>query len=324
MSNNQFTFRMFANPTRSTELVTVEEALGIPLSANGAPVLIERYKEPGELTPAMPANWVPDRKVIMSILASWNTGVPLQFVGAPGAGKSEGLEHFFAALNMDAMIVQMSDETTVADLLGEKDLVDGDKGTVTKHTLGPIPEAFVRNIPIVMNEWDYLRPGVQAEGQTFVRSSYVQLKQFGGRMVHRGPDVRFFSTMNTRGFGDMAGNHTGAMAQNTAALQRWMVEVVEYPEESVELDILKRNAPFLDESLLQRIVRFAALMRTAYTNGDVPMPFGVRSTVDAAKIIGFYQDIREGFRKTLLNRLEDPSHLEVVTKAFRDAFGEAF
>lgn len=316
---------MFREPNRETEFVLAEDLFGFPWKhLGGEDVYIERYVEPSEFTPEMPRNWDEhDVKVVKSVVASIKTRIPLALTGEPGTGKSEGPEAFYAALNDDVVIVQFTEETEVADLLGVKDLEESEKGVITVNTYGPIPNAFLNNCRIILNELDYIRPGVMGEGQTFLRSNYINLKAFGGEVVKRGADVGFIATMNTKGRADMSGRFNGTQPQNVASLNRWMFENLTYPSIEKEVKIVGSAAPSMNGEIVEKIVRFAHLIRASYRqDGGIPVAFGVRSTVDAAQIGEAYMDVTTWLRMTLINKLDEDSHTLAVLEAYKSIFGE--
>lgn len=314
---------LFISPNRETEFVLAEDLFGFPLkSPNEEDVYIERYVEPSAKTPEVPKGWVFSQKVVKAIIASITTGIPLALTGDPGTGKSEGLEAFFGALNDDVVIIQFTEETEVSDLLGSKDLVEAEKGVVTANTYGPVPVAFRDNTRVILNEMDYIRPGVMAEGQAFLRSNFLTLKAFGGEVVARGADVRFFGTMNTTGRVDMSGRYSGTQPQNTASLSRWMFEKLSYPSKEEEVGIVAKAAPSMDERFIEKIVLFAQAMRASYNQeGGIPVAFGVRSTVDAAMMSEAYGDLYSWVRLGLLNKLDERLHIEAVLEMYKSVFG---
>jgi cobaltochelatase CobS len=314
---------MFREPNRATEFVLAEDLFGFPMKhLGGEDVYIERYIQSSEYSPEMPRNWRFNRRVVLAIIAALKTRIPLALTGEPGTGKSEGLEAFYAALNDDVMIIQFTEETEVADLLGVKDLEERNKGVVTVNTYGPIPKSFSGNMRPILNELDYIRPGVMGEGQTFLRSNEINLKAFGGEIVKRGADVIFSGTMNTKGAGDMSGRFGGAQPQNIASLNRWMFEKVTYPSFEDEVAIIQSAAPSLAKEPIEKIVHFAEAMRASYAQqGGVPVPFGVRSTVDSAVLSEAYMDLHTWVRMIMINKLDEESHVEAVLQMYSSVFG---
>lgn len=324
---------LFKNPDRPTEMVPFGEVFntdivlrhfveGVP-TQECKPILVQRYCEPGLRTPERNPAFMLDTRVLMATLMAWKRRKPLAITGDPGTGKSEALEQVFAALNCEAVIVQLTEETEVADLLGEKGLDVKEGATCSVYVDGPVTEAFRKGLPVVFNELDYPRPGVITEANTFLRSNFLTLKNNGGEYVRRGVDSMFFGTLNTTGMADLDGLFAGTQPQNAATMQRWRWVKVGYPTPEKEGEILNKAVPELgmvDPSLTEALVKFAGYLRVMYQQKSIPLPYGVRSTVDAAEIMVDYGDPREAVRQTILDRISDDIQVEAIQKAFRDAF----
>lgn len=315
---------LFRAPSRPTEFVAMESLFGFPVNGPNGPVKIQRFVEAGPRTPAVNSAWVHDPAYVRAALAAWQRRRSLAFTGAPGTGKSEGLEQILAQLNAEAMIIQLTEETEVADLLGEQSLRVVNGATCSTWVDGPVTEGFRKGLPIILNELDYPRPGVLTEANTFLESMFLTLKANGGELVNRHPDTVFFGTLNTTGMGDMTGGFSGVQPQNAATMNRFRWKGVSYPSPEKEAEILTKAVPELgviDPSLPANLVKLAGLLRVLYDQQAIPLPFGVRSSVYCAEIAVDYHSIAEGIKQTVLNRLQEEVHRDLVDKAFRDVFG---
>lgn len=314
---------LFRAPSRPTEFVTMESLFGFPVTGKYGPVKVQRYLEGGERTPLVDTAWVHDPSYVRAVLAAWQRYTPLAMFGPPGTGKSEGLEQLFAQLNCEAVIVQLTEETEVADLIGEKSLEVRDGATCSTWVDGPITEAFRKGLPVVLNELDYPRPGVLTEANTFFRSEFMTLKANGGELVNRHADTMFFGTLNTVGMGDQDGGFSGVQSQNAATMNRLRWFKVGYPTLEKEVDILNKAEPKLqaiNPEFPELLVKFASMLRAHYEHKALPLPFGVRSLVDCAEIAVDYHSIEEGICQTIYNRLTDEVQRELVRQAYQNAF----
>lgn len=314
---------MFIEPVRETEFVLIEDVLQVPVyGPNGEEFYIERYVEPSAMTPEM-VDWENDAAVVEDFIHHCAAKIPLCLVGDPGTGKSVGLEVIHASLNMDCEIIQITGETDSYHMLGEKGLIQGEGGsTISTKEYGPIPNAFMANANIIMNELDYADHEKTSDAMDFLRSRRVKIKQFGNENIQRGADSAFLGTMNTRGNGNLSGDFDGANAMNKALQNRWSLREVLYPSFAKEVNILTKAAPGVPEPIIQGLVKFAGLMRSAYRNGDIPVAFGVRSTVDAVSLLERHRSPEKALLSVLLSKIErdEEAHRQAIFDAIEQCF----
>lgn len=314
--------QLFTNPKFETEYRPVKDVFGFSLNdMEGNPVQVQCGKGEIDHVPVVNPLWEHDKKVVNAIFDGIRLNKPVLLRGDSGAGKSEGIEQFFAAINAPLLVVQCTEEMETMDLMGTDTLGHDDEkgGVVTQERHGVIPFAFENDIPVVFNEVDYVRPGVWGEAQTFLRSEEVHVKAFN-KVVRRSPNVRFFGTMNSFGLGDN-GDWAGAQNQNIASLNRWLRENVPYPKRSVETAILKKAAPQFPASHIETLLTFARLIRNARDAGELPLAYGVRTLVDTAQVAVLNQSIERGIAMSYLNGLETLEQVETVKKLYKKAFG---
>jgi cobaltochelatase CobS len=140
-------------------------------------------------------------------------------------------------------------------------------------------------------------------------------------LVKPHPNFRFIATGNTNGSGDDTGLYAGTKIGNAAAYSRFGITVqINYPEETVEIAILKGNVP-VTQDVAKKMVDFAQRIRTMYANGEISLPISPRELIRAT-MIGVIKggQFRRGIELAYSNRL-DSTQGEAVKQTAQRIFG---
>jgi MoxR-like ATPase len=319
----------------ATEFVDMGKLFGFETKSE---TLIEKYVESGEYTPEADPNIILDNDFVRAMIAAYTRRTPLAFTGDTGTGKTMQLKQFAALLNIEMFLVSCHEDMEVADLLGEKtfntEVVEDKNGNFQTIHKTDFQDALVtygakRGGMIVLDEIDLLQPGRAA-----VLNGCLRVKSFinsgnNNEVVRVHPDAVFFGTLNTKGFGNKKG-FNGTKSQNMATMSRFRWKEIFYPAPQKEAKIIQHHLQLtssgfeLDEDFVKALLKFIHLMRGSTSNGDFPIPVGIRSTIDMVDLIADYSgdeiNFEEAVRQTLYNRLETPVHREIVRTAFSSAF----
>jgi len=225
---------------------------------------------------------------------------PLWISGPTGCGKTEVLKTMFAQLNIPTVVVSAKKSTEADDILGRVQLVDGNTVFVPGHLL----KAYARGYAIIFDEIDSYNADVLMACHRLLERQTVVLDD--GTIIVPAKRVLMAATANTRGDGDGADVYTGTSLFNLATLNRFDKIVMDYPESTVEEQILQRALPTLDHSVIGAMVKVATDIRKAWSGGSCPGPISIR-------------DLKRWGRKLILggNRTD----VSPIYHAFDKAFG---
>jgi MoxR-like ATPase len=158
---------------------------------------------------------------------------PTYVAGPTRCGKTEPVLQACAEAKRRVIRVNVTVETSEADLLGGHRLVDG--STVWED--GPVVRAMETGSILLLDEYDLggsrmliLQPVMEGKG--------VYIKKIN-KMVKPIPGFNVFATANTKGKGSEDGRYIGTQVQNDAALERFAITLdADYPEKAIEVRIL--------------------------------------------------------------------------------------
>jgi len=318
-------FSRYSAPRRPIKVVPFVEVFGWqPEDGDGKDidVRVERFVKPiPGMTPEINENFILDRVAVHSILSAFIRRRPLALVGLHGSGKTEHVEQVLARLNCELISLDLTEDTDVFDMIGEKKL----DGNSTVWCDGPITQGFREGIPVLFNEMDYPRPGVMSKGNGYLHGQRLTLEGNGNEIVIRHQDTMFFGTGNTQGDGDHSVSlaFSGASPQNAATMSRWRKHVKEYPNVDIECEIISKACPDVPSDIVKTMVaNLASDTRDAYKAGGLRVPMGTRELVMMAEVIeDTGGDLAASFKECFFNGIGDPAQQETAASAFQHAFG---
>lgn len=286
-----------------------QQHVQIPEVANNV-VKIDVIKTVSEesLIPEVDPNYIPFgcystvRKVITSPLFA-----PMYITGDSGNGKTLGVEQACAKEKREAVIINITNETSEEDLIGGYFL---DSGSMSWRD-GPVITAMRRGAVLVLDEIDQARPSIMAL-QTIAQGNPYYIKKTN-EIVHPQPGFCVIATANTKGDGQGLDRFTGAQILNEAFLERFNIVIEqEYPTEGIEKRILRKVCD--DEPLIAKLTRFAKITRTAMAQGTIEHCIATRRLVQICTNIAIMGDEKLGLTLAL-NRFDTET---------RDAFVELY
>jgi cobaltochelatase CobS len=202
------------------------------------------------------------RKSILMIVAAWwqmETN-PLYLWGPMGTGKTSVLLQFAARMNIPVQLVSCHDRLETPDLVGRYILND-DGGM--DFIDGPLVTAMRHGHLLILDEIDYLNPATAA-GMNGLREGLPLTIPETGEVVRPVAGFKLAVTGNTCGNGDELNVYPGVNRLNQAFLDGFVGLEVGYPDESVEIEILKSVMGDIDESVLKAMVSVASSIRKLF------------------------------------------------------------
>lgn len=288
-----------------------------------------KWKNPHKTTPMVDPDYVFRPEIVSLLIAAHENPMDkLLFVGPTGSGKSTGVIQGAARLNVPFYRVNLDNEVTKADFVGQYVL----KGDETVYRHGVLPLAMKVGAWLLVDEWDMGNPGVTAVLQAVLEGNPLLIADTG-EIVYPAEGFRIFATGNTIGQGDETGLYSGTQVQNFAQLDRFtMAEYVDYPEMRIECQIVQKQCKLNDDNLkatfgvseistkdnsnaiIGHMVKVASLIRKSFVKEEVGTTMSTRTLVNIGNKLLMFGDIKRAYQVAYLNKLttEDRQFVEEI------------
>ncbi|TVS17388.1 MAG: hypothetical protein EA417_06975 [Gammaproteobacteria bacterium] len=231
-------------------------------------VTIPGYAEDHPWIPNQDQNYVFRKDDVRVVLGHLSTPSPegLLLTGPRGCGKSSVVYQLHAWLRRPLVAVSGYKQAEFEDLLGTKEIVDGDTLTMD----GPLVQALgTPYCTFLFDEIDRAAPGVSVALNSLLDGYDLVHVLDSGRRIPPAEGFRFMSTANTNGMGDLSGDYNTAHVLDTAFIDRNWVHSVWYPTPDEEFRILRGAVdPDIADDPIHRSIRLANDVRYLYTGRD--------------------------------------------------------
>ncbi len=218
-------------------------------------------------------------------------------------------------LRRDLCRVNITIETDEDDLLGGFRLVDGQ--TVWHN--GPVIEAMERGAVLLLDEVDLASHKVMCL-QPIMEGKGVFLKKIN-RFVKPAKGFTVIATANTKGKGSDDGRFIGTNVLNEAFLERFPITIEQkYPNAKIEKKILMKVLELEqmnDEEFVDKLVRWAEVIRKTFDEGGVDEVISTRRLVHIAQAYGIFGGDKMKAINMCVNRFDTDtklSFLDLYTK----------
>lgn len=249
-------------------------------------VTLPGYSETNNYIPDKDPNYIfrlDDVRVLFGHLTS-DTRNGLLFTGPKGCGKSSVFHQLHAYLNRPLFYINGHASLEFEDLLGTKEIVDGD--TITMD--GPLVQAAqMPYATFLFEEVDRARSSVSVSMNPILDGYDIVHTLDSGRKIKPAAGFNCWFTSNTNGQGDLSGDYNSANVMDTSFLDRnWCYEGW-YPSPEDEFKILRQSVdPEIADEQLHQSVAFANDVRYLYTRRDAEasstaQQLGVGETIHA-------------------------------------------
>ena len=281
---------------------------------------IHAFEERNEHVPEIDDGFCFIEEPTRAVLLGFGQNRRVYLHGPHGSGKTSHIEQVAARLNWPVLRINLDGQITRSDLVGRDMVVLRDGKQVTEYVPGMLVWALQRPMCLIFDEYDAGRPDVMFVIQRLLESNGQFTLLDHNKVIKPHPNFRIFATANTAGQGDFSGEYVGTQLINQAQMDRWQVIVgMEYPEESLELEILKREFASNSIEQLRQIVQFARLCRQAYYQGDLTILMSLRTTITWLENYALLGDLGLSLRLSFSNRC-DSSEKALVSEFFQRCF----
>jgi len=283
---------------------------------------VHRFSEASEHVPLVDPGFRFAPEVARPILAGFMHDRKVYLHGPHGSGKSSHIEQIAARLNWACVRVNLDGHVTRADLVGRDMIVLREGKQVTEFIPGILVWALERPVALIFDEFDAGRPDVMFVVQRVLETEGKLTLLDQSRVITPHPHFRMFATANTAGQGDSSGLYAGTQSLNQAQMDRWQLVVeLGYLPEDQELAILRSRVPGLEAELGRRMVRLAALSRSAFQQGDLSSFLSLRTLIIWAENIPLVGSVSQAFLFSFLNRC-DPVERQLLAEFYQRCFDE--
>lgn len=197
-------------------------------------------------------------------------GDALFITGPTGSGKTSLVMETAARLHWPVQSLTMTGRTEFAELRGQFVLCSREPGQPpqTLFRYGPLAKAMKRGHILLINELDLADPAELSGLNDVLEGRPLVITENGGEIIKPHPRFRVIATGNSAGAGDSSGLYQGVQTQNLAAMDRYRMTVVDYPDEEVERMILKKAVPGLSDTVIEIMLKVARKVRKSFIGED--------------------------------------------------------
>lgn len=297
--------------------ISVRDAFGID-----SDLVVPAYAEASEHVPRLDPTYRLQPGVTRALLAGFSHNRRVLVQGMHGTGKSSHIEQVAARLNWPCVRVNLDGHLTRLDLIGKDAITLRDGHPVTEFVEGIVPWALQHGVALVFDEYDAGRPDVMFVIQRLLERDGRLTLLDQSRVLDPDPGFRLFATSNTVGLGNLTGMYHGTHRLNHAQLDRWdITATLNHLPPAEEAAIVAAHVPGVagDRELLDGMVQFAGLTRSAFAAGDLATLMSPRTVIAWAENIDLFEDLGTALRYTFVNKC-DPEDEGVVAEIFQRCF----
>jgi MoxR-like ATPase len=256
-------------------------------------------------TPADPTDWSLDPNyfwlppVAADIDIAIDAGKNIFAVGPAGSGKSSMIERVFLNRGVKPMTISFHGEVSAYDLIGGKDLVNGQ----TIWTDGILPICMRKGVPLIIDEADATPPDVQFVLHPVLMGQPLLLTRNGAEYVNPEPGFLIAATGNTVGRGDDSGLYVGTNVLNEAYLDRYgMVFDHWYMPKDEEVKVLVKRTG-IHKRMAVKMVEVAESARNAMIADHLSSTFSTRKLLDWCDLTVRGMDIGKAFLYSCIGKV---------------------
>lgn len=225
--------------------------------------------------------------------------------GPAGTGKTTAVHRLAADMGVELVTFQAAEGCALEDLVGNRELVDGDKGPKTSFTDGPLPEALRKDCWMLIEEANAMRPGVFSKMNTLLDGSGDKLRLPTGERLAAGKNFKLWLAYNP--------GYSGMKEMNQALVDRLVPVYTTYLPETDEARVLEAVTR-CDPGTAMAVASMAAKIRAAKTRFDLSL----RSMFRLMRYVRSGASWEQAFEWAILDRIGCPSQRQADRDVIRN------
>lgn len=225
--------------------------------------------------------------------------------GPRGSGKSTAIRELAKAHGHDAITLQCAANMQIDSLIGTWSVVNG----TTVFIDGPLTECVRSGKWLLAEEANVINPGVWSAVNTLTDKTGEPLRLPSGEVIPNHPDFRLVLLFNE------GSQYHGAREVNAALKRRLVPIYADYPAAGAEKLMLSGMCPYLNQSMTDRLIGIAGMIRAANLRFDLSTDILARW---AGLVVAGVGDWVECYRMAVMDLLGAPE----ITQPQRAVLGE--
>lgn len=268
-------------------------------------------------------SYLPDVPAMYAAMRTLEFGDNLRLIGESGGGKSVMSKAIAAATGRPFARVNCKAQMTRDDLVGAVSLTVEDGVSVTEMVKSPLLMVFEHGGICNVDEFSRAPSGVNMELQAPLESNSVWVvPELETPIIKRNDRTLWVVSDNTAGVGDGLDKYGSSMVQDVSTLNRFPITlVVNYLKPRDEAIVLAARHPTIDATEVEKVIKFAGLVRQAFSRGEVALPFSARTTDNVCRYLRAFGDIRLVLESTYINGLGDEAAQAAVRAMISSVWG---
>lgn len=229
---------------------------------------------------------------LIDLAADNNLSVLL--IGETGSGKTSMIQAKAEERKQKAIRFNLTGETTVDEFVGKYVL----RGGETVWEDGILLKAMKEGLWLIVDEINVALPEILFVLHSLLDDDkHVVVAQHETETVTPHKNFRFFATMNP------TDEYSGTKELNKAFKSRFQcILMVEYPNNKIEMEIIKHHVPSIDTNLVTKMITVANKIRAMKQKEEIFFTLSTRDLIQWAKLTTLTGDIETGFRNTIQNK----------------------
>lgn len=264
-----------------------------------------------------------DPEVLEALVLGHTLREKVLLTGLPGAGKSSSVEQFAAWVRQPYTRIGGRGDLETSSLVGytwvDTEEVGGE--TVSKMVFKPglLTQGVLAGDLVTIDEVMKIPAYIQMSMQhLYEKDGHLTVDDMPGtakdKIVKPAPEFFMVLTDNVKGTGDDFDKFSATQIQDTSTLDRVNInQEVNYLKPEREVAMIMGMFPHADKSTVQKLVKFAGLVRNGYKQGEIALtlsPRGIIAILEMQTKVNL--PIRRAIDLAFLNKIADDTEVIAI------------